>query len=70
MSDLFHEDIPLEFVEEIFATMRAAHWHTFQILTKRHERPTTRFARCGPSHPATWNYVCPICVGRLNQETA
>jgi protein gp37 len=38
MSDLFHEDIPLEFVEEIFATMRAAHWHTFQILTKRHER--------------------------------
>ncbi len=38
MSDLFHEDIPLEFVEEVFATMRAAHWHTFQILTKRHER--------------------------------
>ena len=38
MSDLFHEDIPLAFVEEIFATMQAAHWHTFQILTKRHER--------------------------------
>jgi protein gp37 len=38
MSDLFHEDIPLPFVEEIFETMRAAHWHTFQILTKRHAR--------------------------------
>jgi len=38
MSDLFHEDIPLEFVDRIFATMRAAPWHTFQILTKRHER--------------------------------
>jgi protein gp37 len=38
MSDLFHEDIPLSFVEEIFETMSAAHWHTFQILTKRHER--------------------------------
>ena len=38
MSDLFHEDIPLGFVEEIFATMQAAHWHTFQILTKRNER--------------------------------
>ena len=38
MSDLFHEDIPLEFVEDIFETMEAAHWHTFQILTKRHER--------------------------------
>jgi protein gp37 len=37
MSDLFHEDIPTEFVEEVFATMRAAHWHTFQILTKRHD---------------------------------
>ena len=38
MSDLFHEDIPLTFVEEIFETMAAAYWHTFQILTKRHER--------------------------------
>jgi len=38
MSDLFHERIPVEFIEEVFATMRAAHWHTFQVLTKRHER--------------------------------
>jgi protein gp37 len=38
MSDLFHEEIPVPFLEEVFATMRAAHWHTFQILTKRHER--------------------------------
>lgn len=38
MSDLFHEDIPVEFVDRVFETMRAAHWHTFQILTKRHER--------------------------------
>jgi protein gp37 len=38
MSDLFHEDIPLEFVDQIFDTMRRAHWHTFQILTKRADR--------------------------------
>ncbi len=38
MSDLFHEDIPDAFVQEVFAVMEAAHWHTFQILTKRHER--------------------------------
>jgi protein gp37 len=38
MSDLFHEDIPMEFIQSIFATMRSAHWHTFQILTKRHDR--------------------------------
>jgi protein gp37 len=38
MSDLFHKDIPLEFIQQIFVVMRQAHWHTFQILTKRAER--------------------------------
>lgn len=38
MSDLFHEDIPFDFIEKIFGTMRKAHWHTFQILTKRSTR--------------------------------
>jgi protein gp37 len=38
MSDLFHEDIPLAFVQSIFSTMRQADWHTFQILTKRADR--------------------------------
>jgi len=38
MSDLFHEDIPDDFVLEIFRVMGEAHWHVFQILTKRHER--------------------------------
>jgi protein gp37 len=38
MSDLFHEQIPFEFIARVFDTMSAAHWHTFQVLTKRHER--------------------------------
>jgi protein gp37 len=38
MSDLFHERIPLEFIQKIFETMRKAHWHRFQILTKRSGR--------------------------------
>ena len=38
MSDLFHEDVPIEFIKEIFAVMAQASWHRFQILTKRHER--------------------------------
>jgi protein gp37 len=38
MSDLFHEDVPLAFIQEVFSTMRHAHWHTFQVLTKRSER--------------------------------
>lgn len=38
MSDLFHEDIPVDFIEEVFAVMAEASWHRFQILTKRQER--------------------------------
>jgi protein gp37 len=38
MSDLFHEDIPTEFISRVFDVMRCADWHCFQILTKRSER--------------------------------
>jgi protein gp37 len=35
MSDLFHKEIPWPFIDSVFDTMEAAHWHTFQVLTKR-----------------------------------
>lgn len=38
MSDLFHKDIPESFILDTFEVMRKAHWHTFQVLTKRSER--------------------------------
>jgi protein gp37 len=38
MSDLFHKDVPLDFILQIFDVMRRAHWHQFQVLTKRSER--------------------------------
>ncbi len=38
MSDLFHHDVPLKFIQRVFATMRAASWHQFQVLTKRSGR--------------------------------
>lgn len=38
MSDLFHEDVPDEFIGDVFQTMACAPQHTFQILTKRPER--------------------------------
>ena len=38
MSDLFHEEVPLEFIRKVFAVMRQAHQHIFQVLTKRAER--------------------------------
>ena len=38
MSDLFHEEVPLAFIRRVFKVMEEAERHTFQILTKRHER--------------------------------
>jgi protein gp37 len=38
MSDLFHEDVPPEFIQKVFEVMCRAHWHTFQVLTKRSKR--------------------------------
>ncbi|MCG3112124.1 MAG: phage Gp37/Gp68 family protein [Candidatus Manganitrophus sp. SB1] len=38
MSDLFHEEIPLEYIQRVFAVMAAVPRHTFQILTKRSDR--------------------------------
>jgi protein gp37 len=35
MSDLFHKEIPAEFIDRVFDTMERADWHTFQVLTKR-----------------------------------
>ena len=38
MSDLFHRDVPVSYVKEVFEVMRRAHWHQYQVLTKRSER--------------------------------
>ncbi len=38
MSDLFHVDVPLEYIQQVFDIMRRANWHTFQVLTKRADR--------------------------------
>jgi protein gp37 len=38
MSDLFHQQIPDDYIDRVFATMREATWHIFQVLTKRPER--------------------------------
>lgn len=38
MSDLFHKDVPEEYVEAVCRTMERANWHTYQVLTKRSSR--------------------------------
>jgi protein gp37 len=53
MSDLFHEDIPEGFLREIFDVMVAAEHHTFQILTKRHDR-LAELAPTLPWPPNIW----------------
>jgi len=38
MSDLFHDKVPLDYIQSVFDVIRRAHWHQFQVLTKRSER--------------------------------
>jgi len=45
MSDLFHEDVPLEYIQKVFSVMAVAKQHTFQVLTKR----STRLAELSPA---------------------
>lgn len=40
MSDLFHKDVPVSFIQQVFEVMREASWHQFQVLTKRSRRLT------------------------------
>jgi protein gp37 len=38
MSDLFHRDVSVDYIQQVFDIMRRAHWHQFQVLTKRSQR--------------------------------
>jgi protein gp37 len=53
MSDLFHEQVPFAFIQEVFQTMAKARWHTFQILTKRAKR-LSMIADKLPQAPNIW----------------
>lgn len=56
MSDLFHEDLPDEVIDRVFAVMRISSRHTFQILTKRPERMLRWFSGDGrPRCDAVYN---------------
>ncbi len=44
MSDLFHEDVPFEFISKVFSVMQQNQRHTFQVLTKRPERVLEYYA--------------------------
>jgi protein gp37 len=63
MSDLFHEEIPDEYIDRVFATMALADRHTFQVLTKRPER-----ARAYLTAPNVYNRIesamCGVCCSK------
>lgn len=56
MSDLFHEAIPDEYLRRVFDVMATAHWHVFQILTKRSAR-LAAMARDLPWSANVWQGV-------------
>lgn len=53
MSDLFHPDVPIDFIKRVFDLMGQAHWHRFQVLTKRSDR-LRELAEHLPWHPNIW----------------
>jgi protein gp37 len=56
MSDLFHEAVPDDFINQVFDVMKRAHWHVFQVLTKRAER-LAQLAPALPWPPNVWQGV-------------
>jgi protein gp37 len=54
LSDLFHEDVPDDFIANVFSRMNSARQHIFQVLTKRPERMLRWFSRCGNGGGLGW----------------
>jgi protein gp37 len=57
MSDLFHTEIPSDFIDRVFDTMERASWHVFQVLTKRSSllrRYIKRRYSVGAAPPHIW----------------
>ncbi|MBB5733959.1 protein gp37 [Altererythrobacter atlanticus] len=62
MSDLFHKDVPREFVDSVFSTMEDAHWHVFQLLTKRSSRMQKYLQQRYTERPCPENIWCGVSV--------
>lgn len=55
MSDLFHDQVPDEYIAKVFAVMAVARRHTFQVLTKRHGRMRSMLSKQSfPELVTTW----------------
>jgi protein gp37 len=54
MTDIFHEDVPFEFIAQAVEVIKKANWYTFQILTKRPERMKAFFEQYGKPPENAW----------------
>lgn len=54
MSDIFHEEIPDDYIRQVFEVIRRAPQHTFQVLTKRAERMAVFFEDFEPRKTPGW----------------
>ena len=66
MSDLFHRNVPDEFIRKMFQVMNQANWHRFQILTKRSGR-LRRLSPVLPWQPNIWMGVSVENADYLNR---
>ena len=68
MSDLFHESVPFDFVDSVFAVMALCPQHTFQVLTKRPERMAEYLrSKASPLDRDRWTMIAEIAahVGKI-----
>ena len=64
MSDLFHQDVPDDYIEQVFSTMCKADHHIFQVLTKR----SARLARLAPRLPWPSNIWVGVSVETIRYK--
>lgn len=62
MSDLFHKEIPIGFIDRVFDTMEKADWHVFQVLTKRSSLMRRYLRRRYPEAAAPAHIWCGVSV--------
>ena len=68
MSDLFHEDVPDEFIDRVFAVMALAQKHTFMVLTKRADRMHKYFNKTKLSYVTGKHYGVALCFGESDHN--
>ncbi len=73
MSDLFHEDVPTDYIAKVGSVMRQADWHTYQVLTKRRTSSSVANSTGWPNFPtfgmaSAWRIASMACHASIVYE--